>query len=348
LPPWSSIRNRIFPHHNRGRKARCRSAGCDGTARTPSPTGTDEPWNLPAHMNIIIDRDFKSLIPPLTESELTELHNSLITHGCRDRLIVWKGKGILLDGHNRHAFCTERKIPFEVFEVTCSDREQAANFIRKNQLARRNLTPDQLSFIRGALLNSIKGKQGGDHKSKCQSDTLIDAAEVVAKQTGVSPATAKRDGKFAEAVEEQGLTAEVMAGKNKVPRREIVKRAAKSKEPTAYQERKARERIKDRERVAEQDRIRKSAPYLSDNAIATLGRIDPGDPGLTDALGKVLAHIESRTGSKPATSPETLSEPDLLAAVVESLPNWKHESRDALARALKRWEAKPGPVGGAA
>jgi len=77
----------------------------------------------------------------------------------------------------------------------------AADWIDANQLGRRNLMPDQASLMRGRRYNRAKGKQGGDHKSKDQNDTLIDHAERLAKQHGVSAATIKRDGKFAAAVE---------------------------------------------------------------------------------------------------------------------------------------------------
>ena len=86
-------------------------------------------------------------------------------------------------------------------------REDAADWIDKNQLGRRNLTPDQMSIIRGRRYNRQKKVQGGDHKSKCQNDTLIDTSEVLAKEHGVSPATIKRDGKKAAQLDALGENA---------------------------------------------------------------------------------------------------------------------------------------------
>ena len=50
---------------------------------------------------IQIDPEFKSLIPPLSNDERSQLLANLLASGCRDPLVVWKGHNILLDGHNR-------------------------------------------------------------------------------------------------------------------------------------------------------------------------------------------------------------------------------------------------------
>ena len=38
---------------------------------------------------MVIDEEFKQLIPPLTEEEYKGLEASIISEGCRDALIVW-------------------------------------------------------------------------------------------------------------------------------------------------------------------------------------------------------------------------------------------------------------------
>src|SRR5689334_20469111 len=63
---------------------------------------------------IIIDDEIRALIPPLTTDERTQLMENLQAEGCRDPLVVWKGHGVLLDGHNRRDICTELGIPFQV------------------------------------------------------------------------------------------------------------------------------------------------------------------------------------------------------------------------------------------
>lgn len=59
------------------------------------------------------------------------------------------------------------------------------------------LTPDQMSILRGRRYNRLKKGQGGDHRSKSQSATLIDSSQWLAKEHGVHRATIIRDGKRA-------------------------------------------------------------------------------------------------------------------------------------------------------
>jgi len=159
---------------------------------------------------ITIDPEFRDLIPPLSKEELEQLHSSLSARGVRDKLVVWKETGILVDGHNRYAFCQGKDIiPGPEYElVSFSDRERVKQFIIRNQLGRRNVDPVTAAHLRGLLYNSKKATQGGDRKSKDQSDTLNNAAESVAKETGVSAPTVKRDAKFASALEKLGMTLE--------------------------------------------------------------------------------------------------------------------------------------------
>jgi DNA-binding cell septation regulator SpoVG len=49
---------------------------------------------------IIIDNEFKSIIPPLNDEERKELEKSILAYGCRDALVLWGDT--LVDGHNRY------------------------------------------------------------------------------------------------------------------------------------------------------------------------------------------------------------------------------------------------------
>jgi hypothetical protein len=142
--------------------------------------------------SVIIDKEFQSLIPPLSPEEKTLLEENINAEGCRDALITWHG--ILLDGHNRFEICQRLAIPFRTMDVDLPDRDAAADWIDKNQLGRRNLTPDQMSLLRGRRYNRAKktkaeaGSMGGS--SKGQNDTCLPStADRLAKEHGVSPAT---------------------------------------------------------------------------------------------------------------------------------------------------------------
>ena len=86
---------------------------------------------------MVIDEEFKQLIPPLTEEEYKGLEASIISEGCRDALIVWGD--ILIDGHNRYEICTLHNIPYKTIEMNFNSRNEALLWIMRNQLSRRNL-----------------------------------------------------------------------------------------------------------------------------------------------------------------------------------------------------------------
>jgi ParB family chromosome partitioning protein len=145
-----------------------------------------------------VDPQFQAQIPPLTPEEFAGLEERLLAEGCRDALVAWAETGILLDGHNRLALCRKHGLTYRIRGLSLPDRAAAEDWIDRNQLARRNLSPDAASLIRGRIYNRTKQGHGG---ARYQSDTLNRTREGVAAQTGVSPATIARDGRFAEAVD---------------------------------------------------------------------------------------------------------------------------------------------------
>jgi len=118
----------------------------------------------------IIDPEFHALIPPLSDDERAQLEANIQAEGCRDALIVW-GR-ILLDGHNRLEICERMKLPYKTTAIELQNREAAADWIDKNQLGRRNLTPDQMRLLRGRRYNRAKKSysEAGALKSRDQID----------------------------------------------------------------------------------------------------------------------------------------------------------------------------------
>jgi N6-adenosine-specific RNA methylase IME4 len=146
-----------------------------------------------------VDDELQELIPPLTAEEYRLLEENIVAEGCRDALVVWGNT--IIDGHNRYKICTQHNIEFNTVEKEFTDKEQAKDWIDMNQLGRRNLTPDQMRLLRGRRYNRLKNPQGGDHRSKGQNVPLINTAETLAGQHGVTEKTIKRDGNFYEEVE---------------------------------------------------------------------------------------------------------------------------------------------------
>jgi len=139
-----------------------------------------------------IDSEFKQLIPELAVGEYQKLEASLIKEGCRDALVVWNGT--LLDGHNRYEICTKHSIPFKTVAIEADGRAAAKEWILRNQLGRRNLTPYMLGVLALKLEESIaaraKAKQQGGQggvllKPKSAEANPIETRKEVAKLAGI-------------------------------------------------------------------------------------------------------------------------------------------------------------------
>ncbi len=136
---------------------------------------------------IVIDEQFQSLIPPLSAEEKSQLEENLKENGCRDPIVVWGN--ILIDGHNRFELCQKNQLDFKVEFIECVERKTAHDWIIKNQLGRRNLSPDWMSNLRGQMYISTKSTRGGDRhnkKSKCKNYTLneeVDSYDVQLRTT---------------------------------------------------------------------------------------------------------------------------------------------------------------------
>jgi hypothetical protein len=168
--------------------------------------------------DIAIDEEFRDLIPPLSKDEKTRLEDSLASCGMLSPLIVWKHEGqtILVDGHNRLELWKKRNgfdesFEFLTTELVLGDREIAKEWIIKNQLGRRNLSPEDYGILVGLLYNSRKkakpnptGKnQHTEVRNQNDPQPKNDkTAEVIAKETNTSPATVKRRGKEVKQAEE--------------------------------------------------------------------------------------------------------------------------------------------------
>ena len=151
----------------------------------------------------IIDVEFQSLIPPLTQEEYAGLEASILKEGCRDALVLWKET--LVDGHNRLAVCQKHGLPYETRTLKFEGRDEAKIWILNNQLARRNLTPYQRAEIALALEGIFKAKgkerqrEGGAEKVCLNSDKApIDTKKELAKIAGVGHDTMARVKKIAE------------------------------------------------------------------------------------------------------------------------------------------------------
>jgi N6-adenosine-specific RNA methylase IME4 len=199
-------------------------------------------------MEITIDSEFKALIPPLAADELRQLEDNILRDGCRDPLVVWNN--VLIDGHNRFEICERNSIPFKTIHKDFTDRDEAMDWMDANQLGRRNIQPQQAEFLRGRIYNRRKKAVGKPSGTILGQNDPVSTAEQVAAETGVSPATVKRNGKMAEEVESDP---ELLAALNDRTEFKKVKRAKKEKkrESRRQQNRKKIESAPEPEKIIE-------------------------------------------------------------------------------------------------
>ena len=156
-----------------------------------------------------IDPEFQGKIPPLTFEELNQLEANILRDGrIINPIIVWEG--LIVDGHNRFTIAKKHpEIPFTVHEKTFANRYEAIIWICKNQLGRRNLTPEQKKYLIGKQYDAEKAIHGGDRKSSSaksssQIGNLIENPKTckrIAVENGVSKNTVIRAEEFAKGVD---------------------------------------------------------------------------------------------------------------------------------------------------
>ena len=106
--------------------------------------------------HLTIDPEFEGKIPPLREEELKQLEENILADGVViNPLIIWDG--VLVDGHNRYRILQKHpEIQFTTYEKQFPDRYAAISWICKNQLGRRNLTPQQFKYLIGQQYDAEK------------------------------------------------------------------------------------------------------------------------------------------------------------------------------------------------
>ena len=131
--------------------------------------------------HLTIDPEFEGKIPSLREEELKQLEENILADGVViNPLIVWDG--VIVDGHNRYRILQKHpEIQFTTYEKKFTDRYAAIAWICKNQLGRRNLTPQQFKYLIGLQYEAEKcsSNYNGNRftsldKSRCVQNGAVD------------------------------------------------------------------------------------------------------------------------------------------------------------------------------
>ena len=120
-------------------------------------------------MELKIDHEFETKIPPLTREEFEKLEENILGDGVvYTPILVWDGT--VIDGHNRYRILQKHpEIPYSVRDIFFKTRNDALSWICENQLGRRNLTPAQKKVLIGTRYEAEKASHGGNRR-KVSSD----------------------------------------------------------------------------------------------------------------------------------------------------------------------------------
>ena len=142
-------------------------------------------------INLKIDPEFQSQIPPLTDDEFKQLEENILKEGkLLSPLIVWNNT--LVDGHNRYEIVQEHpEISFSTMPLPFESREEVLAWICKNQLGRRNLTPEQKKFLIGKQYSVEHRKPGGNGNNQHTAAAKKTAPEELCQIDTIPPTSAE-------------------------------------------------------------------------------------------------------------------------------------------------------------
>ena len=176
-----------------------------------------------------IDPEFQSKIPPLQFEEEQQLEQNIIAEGrLLNPIITWNG--YILDGHTRYRILKKHGfIKFEVKEIQLANKYEALAWICKNQLGRRNLSPERKKFLLGKEYESTKLAVGAPLGSKhgirkCgQNDHIFTESRTcqrIASEHGVGEKTVRRAEKYSQGIDAAeeavpGAQEEILTGRIK-------------------------------------------------------------------------------------------------------------------------------------
>lgn len=166
-------------------------------------------------MELLIDPEFKNLIPPMKPEEFQGLIESITKYGYDDLypIVVWNNT--IIDGHNRYLICKELNINYYVSEKEFDDRIKVINWIINNQLNRRSMTNEQRNYLIG---KRYKEEKKDEYRPKIKEDVVslitmkpFDGIleQKIAKKYQVSPNAVRKAEKFADAIDEVANNANI-------------------------------------------------------------------------------------------------------------------------------------------
>ncbi|MCX4376041.1 MAG: hypothetical protein OSJ61_07705 [Lachnospiraceae bacterium] len=192
--------------------------------------------NLPSFK---IDKQFKSLVRPLSKREYTNLENTIISNGCHEQITVWGN--IVIDGIYQYEICLKNNIEFNFTELTFDCREAVIAWICAHQLRRDDLTEEMRRFLIGLQYETEKliiRRKSSDlsHRYYPEDDLQPDdkahpsrhiTAQRIATENNVSYGTVQKFALYTRALEKISakapeLVLKILSGKYKISHKNII------------------------------------------------------------------------------------------------------------------------------
>ena len=215
-------------------------------------------WTDKKLEDLRVSPEFASRIPPLSDREFRQLEENILSEGCAwSPIVSWND--VIVDGHNRYRILLKHpEIHYFIYEKSFPDMESALAWICKNQLGRRNLTPNQRKYLIGKQYSSEKQSYGGARNIKREPDEDSERQEKsgaqcvplkpeektydrIARENRVSHMYVKRAEKYADGLDEAeeifpGIRQKILKGDLKVTAKEM-KEVAADPDPETKKER---------------------------------------------------------------------------------------------------------------
>lgn len=197
------------------------------------------------HIELKIDRLFKTLIPPLSAEEYNQLEENLVHEGCREPICIWNG--IIIDGHNRYDICLRNKIPFQIQRKQFQNKHEVIIWICANQIGRRNISEETRRYLIGKRYECEKvigshnasGKNQyskGKNIDEVRTKTLVEPAvhtteSSTARKLGeeyrLSHATIAKYGAYSRAIDalikkDEELVPRILSGQTKISQENLI------------------------------------------------------------------------------------------------------------------------------
>lgn len=226
--------------------------------------------------SLIIDPEFRDLIPPLTVHELENLEESLLREGCREPIAVWNQ--IIIDGHHRYEICKRHGLSFEIQIIQFPAREDAVSWICLNQLGRRNLSEQAYRYLIGKrydaekIINQRKNARGLNQYSIALTgtDAMSEPEEQrkkkdshrtsvrLGKEYSLDHATIESYGRFSRALDKveskaPGLRRNVLSGAVRISKTKIDQMAEMPEDELQTVSQRIRTHMQRAERITLQD-----------------------------------------------------------------------------------------------